>query len=72
VDSSIRQPSVGASTRDLKRTLDIETATASTAPPKRPRRACTIKTCTMLLGEHSLVSINLLEYCFGTKINTRQ
>jgi hypothetical protein len=63
-DSPVRQPGVGASTRGPKRALDTEAAPASASTPKRPRRTCTIKTGTMLLGEHSLVSVNLPEYCF--------
>jgi hypothetical protein len=49
-DSSMIQPSADVSARGPKRSLD----TASASAPKRPRRACTMKIGTVLLGEHSL------------------
>jgi hypothetical protein len=52
-DSPVRQPSAGARTQGPKRTLDTKATTTSASTPKRPCRACTIKTGTMLLGEHS-------------------
>jgi hypothetical protein len=63
-DSSLRQPGARASTWGPKRTMETEAAAASASTPKRPHRACIIKTGTILLGEHSVVVVNLSEYCF--------
>jgi hypothetical protein len=53
-DSSAIQSGADACARGPKRSLDTKIATASASAAKRPRHVCTMKTGTMLLGEHSL------------------